>query len=113
MTSPGNPCRGSPTRPGARSGAWIRGRTGSPPDGPFVDALEDTLELIASGHAVAIVSAGLRGDSLRPDLTTVPLEGVEPSHVVLATRRDGRGGLVAAFRAAAQRCLVRASTASS
>ena len=72
------------------------------PDGPLVDALEDKLELIASGQAVAIVSAGLRGDSLRPDLTTVALEGVEPSHVVLATRRGDRSRLVAAFRAAAQ-----------
>ena len=72
------------------------------PDGPLVDALEDKLELIASGQAVAVVSAGLRGDSLRPDLTTVALEGVEPSHVVLATRRGDRSRLVAAFRAAAQ-----------
>jgi len=72
------------------------------PDGPLVDALEDKLELIASGQAVAIVSAGLRGDSLRPDLTTVALEGVERSHVVLATRRGDRSRLVAAFRAAAQ-----------
>jgi DNA-binding transcriptional LysR family regulator len=72
------------------------------PDGPLVDALEDKLELIASGQAVAIVSAGLRGDSLRPDLTTVALEGVERSHVVLATRRADRSRLVAAFRAAAQ-----------
>ena len=72
------------------------------PDGPLVDALEDKSELIASGQAVAIVSAGLRGDSLRPDLTTVALEGVEPSHVVLATRRGDRSRLVVAFRAAAQ-----------
>src|SRR5207237_8174010 len=77
----------------------------SAPDGPLVDALEDKLELIASGQAVAIVSAGLRGDSLRPDLTTVALEGAEPSHVVLATRRGDRSRLLAAFRAAAQRHL--------
>jgi hypothetical protein len=52
---------------------------------------------------VAIVSVGLRGDSLRPDLTTVPLEGVEPSRVVLATRRADRSSLVIEFPAAAQR----------
>jgi DNA-binding transcriptional LysR family regulator len=68
------------------------------PDGPFVVALEDKLELIAAGQAVAIVSAGLRADSLRPDLTTIPLHGVEPSHVVLATRADDRSRLVADFR---------------
>jgi DNA-binding transcriptional LysR family regulator len=67
------------------------------PDGPFVEALEDKLELIAAGQAVAIVSAGLRAGSLRPDLTTIPLHGVEPSHVVLATRAGDRGRLVAAF----------------
>jgi DNA-binding transcriptional LysR family regulator len=81
------------------------------PDGPLVDALEDRLELIAGGQAVAIASAGLRGDSLRPDLTTVPLEGVEPGHVVLATRRGDRSSLVVAVRAAAQRYVVAPNTA--
>jgi hypothetical protein len=47
---------------------------------------------------VAIVSAGLRADRLHPDLTTVPLQGVEPSHVVLATRADDHNRVVAAFR---------------
>jgi DNA-binding transcriptional LysR family regulator len=76
---------------------------GSPaPDGPLVDALEDKLELIAAGQAVAIVAAGLRADSLRPDLTTVPLHGVEPSHVVLATRASDHNRLVAAFRKCAR-----------
>src|SRR6201988_3307857 len=55
------------------------------PDGPFIDALEDKFELVAAGQAVAI-SAGPHGSSLRSDITTVPLEGVEPSHVVLASR---------------------------
>lgn len=67
------------------------------PDGPFIDALEDKFEVIAAGEAVA-VSAGAHGKAHRPDITTVPLEGVEPSHVVLATRADDHSGLVAAFR---------------
>jgi DNA-binding transcriptional LysR family regulator len=72
---------------------------GSPaPDGPLVNAVEDKLELIAAGQAVAIVSAGLRAAGLHPDLTTIPLDGVEPSHVVLATRASDRNTLVAAFR---------------
>jgi DNA-binding transcriptional LysR family regulator len=75
------------------------------PDGPLVVALEDKLELIAAGQAVAIVSAGLRADSLRPDLTTVPLRGVEPSRVVVATRADDRSRLVAAFRRSARALL--------
>ena len=71
------------------------------PDGPLIDALEDKFELIASGQAVAI-TAGFHGNSLRPDITTVPLEGVDPCHVVLATRAGDRSRLVAAFRKLAE-----------
>jgi hypothetical protein len=60
---------------------------------------------IAAGQAVAIVSAGLRAGSLHPDLTTIFLDDVDPSHVVLATRADDRSRLVAAFRKHAQDCL--------
>jgi DNA-binding transcriptional LysR family regulator len=75
---------------------------GSPaPDGPFVGAVEDKLEVIAAGQAVAIIPAGVRTASPRPDLTTVPLHDVEPSHVVLATRADDRSRLVADFRKSA------------
>jgi DNA-binding transcriptional LysR family regulator len=77
---------------------------GSPaPDGPFVEAIEDKVELIAAGQAVAIVPAG-RG-AVRPDLTTVPLHGVEPGHVVLATRAGDRNRLVAAFARSAHALL--------
>lgn len=71
------------------------------PDGPFIDALEDKFEVIAAGQAVAI-TAGSHGVALRPDLTTIPLEGVEPSHVVLACRAGDRSRLVAAFRKLAE-----------
>jgi DNA-binding transcriptional LysR family regulator len=79
---------------------------GSPaPDGPLVAALEDKNELIAAGQAVAIIPGGLHGITLRPDLTTIPLHGVPPSHVILATRAADRGRLVAAFRKSALDCL--------
>ena len=71
-----------------------------------MEAIEDKLELIAAGQAVAIIPAGVRTVSPRPDLTTVPLYGVEPSHVVLATRADDRSRLVAAFRKSAQALLI-------
>ncbi|MGR6974972.1 LysR family transcriptional regulator [Streptomyces cynarae] len=75
---------------------------GSPaPDGPLVEAVEDKFELIADGQAVAVIPAGDR-TSPRPDLAVVPLRGVEPSHVVLATRADDHNRLVAAFRKCAQ-----------
>jgi DNA-binding transcriptional LysR family regulator len=72
------------------------------PDGPLVEAIADKNELIAAGEAVAIVPVG---GGIRPDLTTVPLHGVEPSHIVLATRAGDRSRLVAAFRKSAQACL--------
>ena len=79
---------------------------GSPaPDGPLVEAIEDKNELIAAGQAVAVIPAGIASGSPRPDLTTIPLDGVEPSHVVLATRAGDRGRLVAAFRKCAQALL--------
>jgi DNA-binding transcriptional LysR family regulator len=79
---------------------------GSPaPDGPFVEALEDKNELIAAGQAVAIIPGGIPAGSIRPDLTTIPLHDVEPSHVVLASRADDRSRLVAAFRKSARDCL--------
>ena len=68
------------------------------PDGPLVEAIEDKIELIAAGQAVAIVPAV---GGFRPDLTTVPLHGVEPGHVVLATRAGDRSRLVADFRKSA------------
>lgn len=72
------------------------------PDGPLVEAVEDKFEIIAAGQAVAIVSSGLRAGAHHPDLTTVPLRGVEPSQVVLATRSDDHRRLVAAFRTSAR-----------
>jgi DNA-binding transcriptional LysR family regulator len=79
---------------------------GSPaPDGPLVNAIEDKNELVAAGQAVAIIPGGLPADSIRPDLTTIPLDGVDPAHVVLATRAGDRSRLVAAFRKSAHGCL--------
>ena len=90
------------------------------PYGPLVTAIEDKNELIAAGQAVAggrkngfvalgravaFLLVGVSVSRPRPDLTTIPLHGVEPSHVVLATRAGDRGRLVAAFRRYAQALL--------
>ncbi|MDH6584873.1 DNA-binding transcriptional LysR family regulator [Streptomyces sp. SAI-133] len=74
------------------------------PDGPLADALEDKFELIASGQALAITALP-RAGALRPDVTAVPLHGVEPAHVVLASRAEDRSRLVAAFRKVARTVL--------
>ncbi|KOV85247.1 LysR family transcriptional regulator [Nocardia sp. NRRL S-836] len=68
------------------------------PDGPLVEDVEDKVELVASWQALAIVPAGEHLDRLRPDLTSVALDGVEPAEVVLATRDGDRNPLLAAFR---------------
>jgi len=75
------------------------------PDGPIIEALADKFEVIAAGDAIAIMPVPQGHSLLRPDLTMVPLEGVEPSHVVLATRADDRGRLVTAFRKVAMSLL--------
>jgi DNA-binding transcriptional LysR family regulator len=68
------------------------------PDGPVVETLDDKFDRIAGGELVVIVAAGLRASSLRPDLATVPLRGVAPSAVVLASRSGDDNPLVSAFR---------------
>ncbi|MQY23934.1 LysR family transcriptional regulator [Nocardia macrotermitis] len=66
------------------------------PEGPIIEALEDKLEVIAAGEAVAITAGG-QFPTLRPDVIAIPLHGVDPAHVVLATRRDTHNRLVTAF----------------
>jgi DNA-binding transcriptional LysR family regulator len=75
------------------------------PDGPPAGSIEDKLEYIAAGQAVAIVPAAADHSGLRADLTTVPLDGVEPGHVVLATRAGDGSRLVTAFGKAARECI--------
>ncbi|KAA9150008.1 LysR family transcriptional regulator [Amycolatopsis acidicola] len=67
------------------------------PDGPLIKALGDKFEVVASGDAVVVVPGGSWLESVRPDLAVIPLHGVEPSHVVLATRAGERARLVMAF----------------
>ncbi|MFC0430357.1 LysR family transcriptional regulator [Kutzneria buriramensis] len=72
------------------------------PDGPLVTVIEDKFEHIAAGEAIAIVPMAGSARRLRPDLTVIPLDGVDPSHVAVATRADDRSRLVAEFRKIAE-----------
>ncbi|MFI6405471.1 LysR family transcriptional regulator [Streptomyces sp. NPDC050548] len=75
------------------------------PGGPVIRALADKFEFVADGRAVAI-AAGIRpGQTLRPDIVAIPLHGVEPSHVALATRAGEHNRLLSAFRKAAHALL--------
>jgi DNA-binding transcriptional LysR family regulator len=72
------------------------------PDGPLVETHADKLESIADGRALALAPAGGSNIALRHDLTAVPVEGIEPCRVVLATRAGERSRLVTAFRESAR-----------
>ncbi|WP_320775814.1 LysR family transcriptional regulator [Streptomyces sp. CRN 30] len=80
---------------------------GSPaPLGPLlVDTFEDKLEAVADGRAVALTPSGDRRSALRDDVTTVPVEGIEPCQVVVATRRGDGNPLVGEFRKSAHTLL--------
>ncbi|GAA2500250.1 LysR family transcriptional regulator [Streptomyces longisporus] len=67
------------------------------PDGPEILDLEDKFEVVAAGEAL-VITAYPPGARLRPDVTAIPLHGVEPSQVALATRAGDRSRLVSAFR---------------
>jgi DNA-binding transcriptional LysR family regulator len=76
------------------------------PEGPEIQDLEDKFEVVAAGEAL-VVTAYPTGIRLRPDLTSIPLHGVEPSQVALATRAGERSRMVTAFRKVARTHLTR------
>lgn len=74
--------------------------------GAIVESFEDRMELVASGQAVAVLPVGDHRSSVRPDLTTVPLDGFPASSVVVASRIGEANPLVADFVSAAKIALV-------
>jgi DNA-binding transcriptional LysR family regulator len=81
------------------------------PLGPMVvDTFEDKLEVVADGRAITVVPADDRRATLRDDLATVPIDGIEPGQVAVVTRADDRNRLVAHFLESAKRCLTRDAT---
>jgi DNA-binding transcriptional LysR family regulator len=68
------------------------------PDGPLVESHADKLESIADGRALALAPAGGGNITLRNDLTAIPVPGIEPCKLVIATRAGERSRLVTAFR---------------
>ena len=85
--------------------------SGPAPVGPtLAETYEDKLEAIAEGTAIAVVPAGDRRSSLRPGLATVALDGIEPCHVVVATRATDIDPLVIEFVRSAKELLVSATS---
>ncbi|WP_434444564.1 LysR family transcriptional regulator [Lentzea sp. E54] len=80
------------------------------PLGPtLADTYDDKLEAIAGGSAIAVVPAGDRRYSLRPDLVAVPVDEIEPAQVVVAIRAADTNLLVAEFVRSAENLLVTSS----
>jgi DNA-binding transcriptional LysR family regulator len=78
------------------------------PDGPLAGEREDKFELVAAGEALTMMPDPGPDGRLRTDLTMVPVEGVEPVRVVLATRAGPRSDLLASFAAQAREYLLEA-----
>ncbi|MGF6885260.1 DNA-binding transcriptional LysR family regulator [Nocardia sp. GAS34] len=70
------------------------------PTGPVMNTLDDTWEFVASGDTLAVATRS-HVNATRTDLALIPLRGVAPSRVVLATRAED-SALVADFRRCAR-----------
>lgn len=70
--------------------------------GPSVRTMDELLEVVAAGQAVAITGAFVAESYRHPDVTLVPLNGVEPCPLSLCTRAAETSPLVAALRRAAR-----------
>ncbi|MYT22593.1 LysR family transcriptional regulator, partial [Streptomyces sp. SID7760] len=72
---------------------------------PPIESYEDKLELVADGRAIAVLPAGDRRSSLRPNLVTIPIEGAPPSQVVLVSRKGDTNPMIRNLRLAAKAAL--------
>ncbi|WP_037853036.1 LysR family transcriptional regulator [Streptomyces sp. NRRL S-340] len=77
----------------------------APPPPASDDSYEDKLELIATGHCVAIFPAGDRRAVAREDIALVPVVGMDPCEVVLATRADDPNPLLGSLEGVARTVL--------
>ncbi|MCA2218405.1 LysR family transcriptional regulator [Jidongwangia harbinensis] len=91
------------------TGFWrLEPRPGSRPapvGTAIADRYGDKLEAIAEGNAVAVVPAGDRRFTLRPELVAVPIAEAEPCRVVVVTRAADTSILVADFVRSAEHLL--------
>ncbi|MEU6439611.1 LysR family transcriptional regulator [Streptomyces sp. NPDC047046] len=60
----------------------------APPRPAADDSYEDKLELVATGHCVALFPAGDRRAAVRRDIALIPVVDADPCEVVLVTRAD-------------------------
>ncbi len=77
----------------------------APPPPAIDDSFEDKLELIATGHCVAIFPAGDRRAAVREDIALMPVTDIDPCEVVLVTRADDPDPLLESLEDAARTLL--------
>ncbi|MHC5261223.1 LysR family transcriptional regulator [Streptomyces sp. UC4497] len=81
-----------------------------PPPPPAIDdSYEDKLELIATGHCVAIFPAGDRRAAGREDIALVPVIDIDPCEAVLVTRAGDPNPLLGSLEDVARTVLGTAS----
>lgn len=85
------------------------GDSPAPPQPAIDDSYEDKLELVATGHCVAIFPAGDRRAAVREDIALVPVIDTDPCEVVLVTRADDPNPLLRSLEDVARTLLGTAS----
>jgi DNA-binding transcriptional LysR family regulator len=68
--------------------------------GPTVHTLDELLEVVASGAAIAITGASVADSYRHPDVAFLPITDAEPCPISLCTRVEDTSPLVAALRRA-------------
>ncbi|MFJ3793267.1 LysR family transcriptional regulator [Kitasatospora sp. NPDC090091] len=71
------------------------------PEGPLVASVEQLLEVVALGQAVAFLARSTTKRHQRPDIAYRPVTGLSPSTVMVAWPKTSRSTAVAAFVRAA------------
>ncbi|MFD4482666.1 LysR family transcriptional regulator [Streptomyces sp. NPDC058471] len=81
----------------------------APPPPAIDDSYEDKLELIATGHCVAIFPASDRRAAVREDIALVPVIDIDPCELVLVTRAGDPNPLLRSLEDVARTLLGTAS----
>ncbi|QJY47702.1 LysR family transcriptional regulator [Pseudonocardia broussonetiae] len=68
--------------------------------GPVVHTMDELLEVVASGEAIAITGSSVVDSHRHPEVVFLPVTDVEPCPISLCTRLDDPSVLVAALRRA-------------
>ncbi len=68
--------------------------------GPVVHTMDELLEVVASGEAIAITGGSVADSFRHPEVVFLPVVDAEPSPISLCTRVDDRSPLLVALRGA-------------